>query len=524
MFTTLPDRRGVRDAESMVPGLRKALWPGLDALSLGDRHRFHGREEETARLTERLCRATAGESPVVWLHGDSGVGKTSLVKAGLLPRWSSDAGAGLVWLHLIPEAEKGGRELIESIARGILREVIENEESSVDLAGRLRQFTLLIREDSSEAAAEYLSACFRRAAAPGAVGLLFIDQFGRGLDRLITGGDETIGTFLRFLRDLSLTGAFPLLIAMRSHQVPTVEEALKSAGLPRFGEWFSIDPLSPEKCRHFLESAPSERAFDGEMRISAELAESFQVQLARWPMSLPLISELLGCISLEDPDAEEIDQNMVDWYGGLGRIFAEAAERATESLDLSEGAKSASAFSRLMAALYPESGDLDERREIPFLEAIPKGDAEANELITSLINGRVLQIAGNSAQTAILSWTYGPGLAEWEPAKSWLNQRERIELRKSAFEDSRKRWEELHRTPVCLIHSTRALRDAKHLLERHLQWPCLSEPLIEYLEASVALDRHLRAKQRQNQKRLWMMVGGAAAVLVAIVTTLWLRF
>jgi tetratricopeptide (TPR) repeat protein len=55
-------------------------WPGLRAFTEGDRAYFFGRERETSELFELVQR-----SPVVVLYGQSGLGKTSVVQAGLLP-------------------------------------------------------------------------------------------------------------------------------------------------------------------------------------------------------------------------------------------------------------------------------------------------------------------------------------------------------------------------------------------------------------------------------------------------------
>jgi hypothetical protein len=56
-------------------------WPGLDAFEEAARDYFHGRDAEAAELLRRVA-----EAPLVVLFGKSGLGKTSLLKAGLFPR------------------------------------------------------------------------------------------------------------------------------------------------------------------------------------------------------------------------------------------------------------------------------------------------------------------------------------------------------------------------------------------------------------------------------------------------------
>jgi hypothetical protein len=56
-------------------------WPGLDSFSEEGEDFFHGRDLETAELLSRVKRDV-----LTVLHGQSGLGKTSLLNAGLFPR------------------------------------------------------------------------------------------------------------------------------------------------------------------------------------------------------------------------------------------------------------------------------------------------------------------------------------------------------------------------------------------------------------------------------------------------------
>jgi hypothetical protein len=56
-------------------------WLGLDSFSEATRGYFHGREEEIAELARRVQR-----KPLTVLFGQSGLGKTSILRAGLVPR------------------------------------------------------------------------------------------------------------------------------------------------------------------------------------------------------------------------------------------------------------------------------------------------------------------------------------------------------------------------------------------------------------------------------------------------------
>src|SRR6185295_6417221 len=56
-------------------------WLGLDSFSEETRGFFHGREEEIAELARRVQRKLLAS-----LFGESGLGKTSILRAGIVPR------------------------------------------------------------------------------------------------------------------------------------------------------------------------------------------------------------------------------------------------------------------------------------------------------------------------------------------------------------------------------------------------------------------------------------------------------
>ncbi len=70
----------IADIPSLANLSQQNPWPGLRAFTESDSDFFFGRERETADLLDLVQR-----SPVVVLYGQSGLGKTSLLQAGLFP-------------------------------------------------------------------------------------------------------------------------------------------------------------------------------------------------------------------------------------------------------------------------------------------------------------------------------------------------------------------------------------------------------------------------------------------------------
>src|SRR5207244_6764391 len=76
-------------------------WPGLDSYDESSHDFFSGRAAEADELQRRVC-----DEPITVLFGKSGLGKTSLLKAGVFPRLRQrDILPILIRLQLRQEAE-----------------------------------------------------------------------------------------------------------------------------------------------------------------------------------------------------------------------------------------------------------------------------------------------------------------------------------------------------------------------------------------------------------------------------------
>lgn len=91
-------------------------WPGLAPYDEAAREFFHGRARE-AQALERLLRL----APLVVLYGRSGLGKSSLLQAGLFPRLRA---ADLLPVYVrVDFAQGGAADAIEQIARRLEQEI-----------------------------------------------------------------------------------------------------------------------------------------------------------------------------------------------------------------------------------------------------------------------------------------------------------------------------------------------------------------------------------------------------------------
>ena len=92
-------------------------WPGLEAFGEGDQAFFHGRQAEAAALLAMVRRA-----PAIVLFGLSGLGKTSLLRAGVFPLLR---GEGLLPVYVRIDHAAGAAEPFAQIVREVERAAAE---------------------------------------------------------------------------------------------------------------------------------------------------------------------------------------------------------------------------------------------------------------------------------------------------------------------------------------------------------------------------------------------------------------
>lgn len=93
----------------------RSPFPGLEAFTEQDSAVFFGRDAEIAELLERLHPVVAGQTNrLVAVVGPSGVGKSSVVQAGVVPRLRVRRGGWIVAPPVVP-----GNHPLRSLARSL---------------------------------------------------------------------------------------------------------------------------------------------------------------------------------------------------------------------------------------------------------------------------------------------------------------------------------------------------------------------------------------------------------------------
>jgi hypothetical protein len=303
---------------------------------------FFGRD----RLVDELQRAVRSR-PLTIVLGASGTGKSSLVKAGLLPRLRESAGEEWILLEQPRSAAPEGEPSTPAAIRpgpAPLTSLASVEPPPNAGPPDLTRRSAAFRADPRAFAAELRRLADAR---PGARLLLVIDQ----LEELVTlcrDGRERDLFMAHLARALvELVDRFRLVITLRSDFEPLFQESALGTGsdpagrrddgrgpVTRSDPWlaarFVVPPMTQDELREAIERPASAKV----LYFEEGLVDSLINEVVQTPGALPLLSftlsELYRNYLLRNPADRCL--TMSD-YGQLGGVAGSLRRRATEIYD-----------------------------------------------------------------------------------------------------------------------------------------------------------------------------------------------
>lgn len=230
-------------------------WPGLAAYDEGSKGFFHGRDRESAELLRliRLC-------PFVALYGKSGLGKSSMLQAGLFPQLRA---ARFLPVHLrLDYTEKAGQPLMTQAALR-LRQEIDAAGADAPQAGpdeslwaylQRRERPIWTRDNyplTPVLVFDQFEEVFSRGGSPERVQAVLESMADLVGDRVPAALADDRGA----ARSLNLQSQqYRVVLSFRSDFLADVEGWERQANLPR-RESLHLTAMSPERAVEAVESA-----------------------------------------------------------------------------------------------------------------------------------------------------------------------------------------------------------------------------------------------------------------------------
>jgi WD40 repeat protein len=441
---------------------------GLASFEIADADVFFGRERLVAELVARLVGST-----LLGVVGPSGSGKSSVVRAGLLPALAAD---------VLPGSARWLRVLLRP-----------GNHPNAALAGALSSVLPGLAESANpvRAAAQTLESDQRV--------VIVVDQFEETFTSCEDESERT--AFVDALTEAAQDpqGRFSVVVAIRATFYGRCAAYSELADLLGANHVL-VGPMQPDELRRAIE-LPARQAG---LRVEPQLADALVADVADEPGGLPLLSTaLLELWRVRDGRTLRLEH--YERSGGIRGAVSRLAESVYGRLSESQQATARSLFLRLA------SGQAEGvvRRRAPLSEIDVDANEDARAVLSALTDSRLLTVSEGTVEVS-----HEALLREWPRLRTWLEEDAHGRRLREHLIRSARIWEEADRDPAELYRGARLASaldwQAEHAVE-------LNELEREFLEESRAVSEREARSIRRTNRRLRALLVGAAILLAAAI-------
>ncbi|MEL7480088.1 MAG: SUMF1/EgtB/PvdO family nonheme iron enzyme [Pseudomonadota bacterium] len=525
-------KRGLREAGALAAvgldpnafeidrSLRPSPFPGLT--SFGDEDAdaalFFGRSREIAEVLETLrkMRAASEANPLVIL-GASGSGKSSLLKAGIIPRLRRESPA---WLPL--RAFRPGADPLLNFAEAITKTLGDFGEQEAH--GGLKRTLLEAWQgcerdgagDLTEAGRTALIAALETQAArlrthanrPGATILISVDQ-AEELTRSEGDSGQALADYLRAAMDAA--SPFRLAFTIRTDSFPELQAHPRFHGLEARG--YDLRTLPVFRFDDVAEDPATRYGVEVDPALTDALMED-----APGKDALPLLAFALQRLWDQFHVSGKLTHADYTSMGGLSGLIEDAAERALCGIDpeqrdtaLPAGGAKAHQVELGRSVFVPALADVnDEGAAIRRVGAWGDFDPQAQELLERFDRWRLVVRKEGDRDGATVEVAHEALFREWPRLRDWLEpERARLESLRS-LKLAALSWTRHERQGEFLTHFGDRLKAATALADHARYGAQLGEDEQAYLAAARRAEGRSKARRR-------LLVGTAMVMGVSVV-------
>ena len=513
---------------------------------------FAGRTLATEGVLGALTRQAEAGRPFVLVSGASGSGKSSLVRAGVLPLLVEPGvieGIGL-WRRSVmrPAAGSSQSDMFDALAAGLLAQEavpeladLESAEPVKDLAAELRATPQgvadRVKDKLNQVASEYrlrqeqrlreMESGFRRQQRsadaenarlqreklepPRTRLALVVDQ----LEELFNSGfsEELQLKFVSALSTLARGGRVFVLVTLRNDFYARYQQFTDLVELAKPAGKFDLQPPTPQELGLMIR-LPAQAAgleFERDDAIRQTLDEALRDAAVADPQALPLLEHVLTQLyELE----EERGDRILSWsdYRNLGEMrgaLANHAERIFATLKPHEQEAFGVAM-RSLVTLGQGEEEVPNRRTVLYsdFEDEQKSGARAGAkgFVDKFVQARLLVTDIDPAGQVVVSVAHEALLREWQRVKDWLNQNREFLRMRDRLDANLQLWISRGRQKEDLLASGLPLAEGETLLKESAA--SLGARQVDYVHASIA--------ERQRQRNRRNLIRNGALALFAL--------
>ncbi|OSZ55337.1 DNA-binding protein, partial [Streptomyces pharetrae CZA14] len=385
-------------------GAEESPYRGLTRFEPGDADVFFGRDQ----LIENLLALVRAHRSVVVL-GPSGSGKSSLLRAGLIPRLSEGAGLDtpLAAIRILTPGAHPVRTHAERLRP----------------AGKPGDTLVLV--DQFE---EVFTLCTDPAERAEFIDLLLTSQDPASRLRVVLGVRADFYS--------------------RSLEHPELVQVVREAGIP-------VGPPSREELREVIVRPATARGLTVERTLTAQLLD----EVTGEPGGLPLLSHAL-LETWRRRSGRMLTLKAYEAAGGVRGAIAQTAEDAYGSLSTERADVARLVMLRLVT---PGEGAQDTRRPVHCAELDFAPEEEVDAVLDRLVSARLLTLDDGTVELA-----HEALITAWPRLAGWIDgARERLVVHRR-LTDAARTWDDLGREPGALYRGTRLATASEQLSDNEL--------------------------------------------------------
>ena len=567
LLTQVSDERQRRWLAQRVQARRWKENPfrGLQVFDFEHAPVFAGRTLAIDGVLTALIQQAEADRPFVLVLGASGSGKSSLVRAGVLPLLIEPGvieGIGLWRRSVMRPAMAGSQsDMFDALAAGLLGEEalpkladLESKQPVKDLAAelranpqgvadrvkdklnqvsleyclrqeeRLRELGSDFRQQQREADAANARLQLAKLQPPRTRLVLIVDQ----LEELFTSGfsEQLQLKFISALSVLARSGRVFVLATLRNDFYARYQQFNDLVELAKPAGKYDLRPPTPDEIGNMIR-LPAEAAgvrFEQDHVTGQRLDEALRDAAATTPESLPLLEHVLSL--LYEKQVVRGD-DLLRWsdYRELGELegaLAQHAEAVFSRLQPDEQ-KAFPLVMRYLVTLGQGEEEIANRRTVPYRDLVVSDrighDQKAGPqgFVDLFIEKRLLVADTDPQGEVTVTVAHEALLREWQRVKEWLSENREFLRMRDRLDSSLKLWLSRGKQKDDLLGPGLPLAEGEKLVKDF--GPSLSQEQTGYVCASIAE----RKRSKQIQERIGYAVMAAISVLAIVAGFQWFQ-
>jgi WD40 repeat protein/transcriptional regulator with XRE-family HTH domain len=481
----------VRRAPGRRPAPGQAPYRGLASFQPEDAAWFFGREELALHLA-RLATGAAAPGVPLAVVGPSGSGKSSLLRAGLVPRLRAGSPArpeGRPVVLVTP-----GDSPLAALAEGL---------ASLTASGQGGPEAPSLGARALREPDRWAALIARAGNAPA----IIVDQFEEVFAATSEAERQAFITALAALSNTTL-----VVIGLRAD---FYGHALRYPGLARSlqDRQIVVGPMSAAQLRRIIVEPAHKAGLGIEDSLVEVLLADMRPSGAPGPAAagheagaLPLLSHAL-LATWERSGGSRLTVASYQAIGGIREAIARTAEAAYGTLDEQEKEAARHLFLRLV---HVADDARETRARIP-LSDLPGDAAVAAAVLERFVRQRLVTLDMATAEIA-----HEALLDAWPRLRAWIDA-DREDMRVRRFiTAAAQAWEETGREPAALLRGGQ-LALAREWAATDANRALLSGLARDFVDAGIAEERAQQAAQRRQTRRLRQLAAGLAVLVLITV-------